>query len=121
MLDSIAEQVQSAPEEGSGKPCPECQCNTILVHLQDIEIDYCKHCRGCWFDPGELHFIIGLERDIPAEHMGDRASRYHCPVCGEEMHEQVFLQPYNLLVDRCPAGHGVYLEQGELERVFELC
>jgi len=36
------------------------------------------------------------------------------------MTEYVFLRPFNLLVDRCAAGHGVYLEERELERVFKI-
>ncbi len=36
------------------------------------------------------------------------------------MTEFVFANPNTLLVDRCPCGRGVYLEDRELERVFEI-
>jgi len=32
------------------------------------------------------------------------------------MQEHVFIRSHNLLADQCLAGHGVYLEKGELER-----
>ena len=100
--------------------CPECNRASIIVRIEDVEVDYCVSCEGCWFDPGELRAITGLSEDVPAADLAHRRSRFHCPDCAVEMTEHVFLQPYNLLVDRCPSCHGVYLERGELKRAFEL-
>ncbi len=91
----------------------------MAVKIKDLEVDYCLTCKGCWFDPGELQAITGLDEDIPSEGLPSRDSKHLCPVCDTRMTEHVFLRPYNLLVDRCPIGHGVYLEQGELKRAFQ--
>jgi Zn-finger nucleic acid-binding protein len=36
------------------------------------------------------------------------------------MEEHPYHRLYNLLVDRCPQGHGMYLEAGELRRALEI-
>ena len=64
--------------------------------------------------------IAGTERDIPAINLAFRKSRFNCPVCNAAMHEYMYMERTNLLVDACHKGHGVYLESGELKRALEL-
>ena len=73
-----------------------------------------------WFDSGELKTITGSKRDVPASNLAFRKSKYNCPVCNITMHEYMYMERTNLLVDRCYEGHGVYLESGELKRALEL-
>ena len=104
----------------SPRNCPECANPFALAKIQGVELDCCPKCRGMWFDPGELQVFSGQPKEIPSEDKVSRASRFHCPDCGALMTEFAFVNPHSLLVDRCPNGHGVYLEDGELERVFEI-
>ena len=93
--------------------CPECMRPMSRVNLEGVEIDVCPGCKGTWFDEGELAFFTSLDDDIPDLELKDRASKYNCPHCTEPMREMVFKAPFNLLVDRCPHGHGVYCEANE--------
>ena len=120
VLKSIDRQLHELEPVASALSCPECDRPLTVVQIKAVEIDCCRFCRSTWFDPGELQAFSGLDKEIPADNLAHRTSRYRCPVCHAEMTEYVFMDPYNLLVDRCPKGHGVYLEDRELERVFEI-
>ena len=119
-LASIDRQLGDDHAVESEKSCPECHRPFRVVTIKRVEIDCCRFCRSIWFDPGELQVFSGEEKEIPSDHLKSRKSRYNCPVCRAEMTEYVFVNPCTLLVDRCPNGHGVYLEDRELERVFEI-
>lgn len=44
--------------------CPTCRNVMIVVEHEKIELDYCPHCSGAWFDSGELELMletIGME------------------------------------------------------------
>jgi len=119
MLGDIDRQLRQQPP-ASDRVCPECERKMVMVRVGDVQVDACLRCEGVFFDPGELKSLTGLQRDVPGDRLASRLSRRLCPACRDAMTEQVFLRPFNLLVDRCPRGHGVYLEKGELKRVFEL-
>ena len=120
MLAEIDRQLHSHDLRESHRMCPECHRPFVLVRVMNIDVDFCQRCKGCWFDPGELGLLTGQPSDVPSASAGHRASRFKCPDCDEPMWESTFRKPYNLLVDRCPKGHGVYLEQGELERAMKV-
>jgi hypothetical protein len=42
----------------------------------------------------------------------DREEKHPCPMCQADMEKKVVL---NVIVDRCPSGHGAWLDGGELE------
>ncbi len=118
LILSIEAQIDRA--KTSLVKCPDCQRNMIIVHINQIDVDYCHFCQSCWLDQGELKTISKLIKDIPSDHLPDRPAKHDCPICQEKMTELVFKRPYNLLVDRCKSCRGVYLEHGELERVLQL-
>jgi Zn-finger nucleic acid-binding protein len=120
IIASIQEQISHSVRFSSTKRCPECSRPFSILKLEGVELDACWLCQGIWFDAGELRHFTGFSRDVPADHLHSRTSRYACPVCGETMKEHVFVRSYNLLADKCLADHGVYLEQGELERALSL-
>jgi len=120
LIDSINEQFGKDDLPISQKICPECNRPFVIIRLGNIEVDTCPDCEGIWFDTGELAQISGFSQDIPADDLQSRRSRFKCPVCSTIMKECVFLRTHNLLADKCPNHHGVYLEKGELERIFKL-
>ncbi|TVR45120.1 MAG: hypothetical protein EA402_05065 [Planctomycetota bacterium] len=110
---SIRDQIERGVE--GRLACPECGKTMVTVNIEGVELDTCASCKGFWFDDGELAHFTGLREDIANPALKDRASRYQCPVCQETMREVVFKAPFNLLIDRCPNGHGVYCEAKEFE------
>ena len=120
IIASLQEQISHSVHFSSTKRCPECSRFFSILKLEGVELDACWLCQGIWFDAGELRHFTGFSRDVPAEHLCSRRSRYACPVCGETMEEHVLVRSYNLLADKCLAGHGIYLDKGELERAFDI-
>jgi hypothetical protein len=51
---------------------------------------------------------------IEAKLRGSRENRRRCPIDAAEMEKEVLL---NLVIDRCPSCHGVWLDGGELEQM----
>lgn len=120
MLADINRQLRDDQLAISNRRCPKCGQPFAIVRMHHLDVDYCRQCRGCWFDPGELGLITHNPRDVPSSGVSHRHSKYRCPVCDTAMWESIFRKPFNLLVDRCPDGHGVYLEEGELERALKM-
>ncbi len=120
LLVTIEQQMRSGDLPVSDRCCPECGVPMGMATLLDFEFECCRQCEGLWFDPGELRSLTGFDKDIPSDDLTSRLSGRRCPVCAEEMTEFVFLTPFNLLVDQCRRGHGLYLQEREINRVFEL-
>lgn len=119
LLASIDRQRNQSPRR-STRACPRCGMSMVIVAVEGVELDCCTRCGGIWLDPGELRSLTLRDRDVPGAALQSRRSGYRCPVCEELMIESVFMRARNLLVDRCPAGHGVFLEKGELERALRM-
>ncbi|REJ66152.1 MAG: hypothetical protein DWQ31_15820 [Planctomycetota bacterium] len=120
LLDDLTAQIEADDPPHAARDCPECGRPFVLVRLRGVQLDCCARCRGIWFDPGELKLISEVDSEVPQTQKAMRPSRHACPDCGEVMIEYALFNPLNLLVDRCPRGHGVYLEDRELERVFQI-
>lgn len=81
-------------------------------------MDVCISGHGSWFDAQELGLLFAaaeLTIDLEAELLqvaGGRGKR-RCPRCSRVMHE-VTLADKGPVLDRCPRGHGLWLDPGEL-------
>ncbi len=118
IVKTVDAQIGSGNLQVSRRSCPECGRNFSILHVNGAEIDCCTFCKSLWFDAGELMVLTGLGSDVPSDGHVHRASKHACPVCSGAMEERVFMKNANLLVDTCPAGHGVYLDGGKLKRAF---
>lgn len=98
----------------------------------DIMVDVCPSCRGKWLDEGELERIeesqerdyqkelASMEADVPRRSEGHRrfeGARPKCPKCDAEMTESEYAHCSQILVDHCPKGCGVWLDEGELKSI----
>jgi Zn-finger nucleic acid-binding protein len=96
----------------------------------ELMVELCPSCRGLWLDAGELERIEEThERDYREElarmvdlgynayeFAGQKAGRVlPCPRCGAEMEKREYARCSQVLIDACPAGHGVWLDAGEIE------
>jgi Zn-finger nucleic acid-binding protein len=100
--------------------CPVCEEPLIVVERESIELDHCPWCRGLWFDTGELELLA--ERfegvagpDIAAlQPVATAEKARRCPRCSARMDKVRAGQVPEVLLDRCPKGHGLWFDHGEL-------
>lgn len=106
--------------------CPVCHIDLIIVEHSEVELDLCLDGHGTWFDADELSmlaereqirdFMSSLERELPP--LPGKGSR-RCPRCRARMqHVQAPAQPEPVILDRCPHGHGLWFDQGELKSIL---
>lgn len=107
--------------------CPKCDSMLIAAILEGIEIDFCHKCRGVWLDGGELEELAGMApgqlkgplvgfRDV--ESSGGK--RKMCPRCDMRLATMVSEREKGVPIelDRCPQGHGIWFDDGELIEVL---
>ena len=106
--------------------CPACKNNMIVVEYKRIELDYCTHCHGVWFDTGELDLLLESAElnEIPMENIQDSPeattteARRNCPICRKSMNKvHVGKQP-PILIDVCRNGDGLFFDGGEINNLI---
>lgn len=108
--------------------CPVCRELMIVVEHADIELDYCVHCKGVWFDATELdlllrslglaegHDLASLMR-LPKRPPAEAPRR--CPRCRKKMHKMMIGREPEVMIDSCVRGHGLWFDGGEVEQVIQ--
>ena len=111
------------------------RCESVDLEVQTrgegtdvVEIDLCPKCRGIWLDASELakiddNFFVDVEKMellVATAAEDDRA--LCCPRCEgaprlDKVHPRKFKR---LVIDRCPACRGFWLDRGELEKVRDV-
>lgn len=105
-------------------------------------IDVCERCFGVWLDDGELQQLVGeyglkfrledsaVQRaeqllqscrptaDRVPEHESHRAAAMHCPYCQSICFPTIYGFESGIVINRCPEGHGVFLDPNELEAIL---
>ncbi len=108
--------------------CPVCKEPLVAFELEGIEIDHCVVCLGTWLDAGELESIAEaagaasgeLGAALRAGKEGRRTKR-RCPRCPTKLREVEIGADPAILLDRCPNGHGLWLDRGEMASVIRSC
>lgn len=100
----------------------------LIVECDHVELDVCFHGHGIWFDADELRQLFelagaeegysGLEdRLIHLPSAKERKKR--CPRCRARMrHVEAPASSGHVVLDRCPGGHGLWFDDGELHDVL---
>lgn len=108
--------------------CPACQKPLIVYEFHAVEIDRCLECRGTWLDAGEMALLLEVSGQSTerwtdamarAKHAG-RSDR-RCPSCSGRL-RKLEISPEEgsaVEVDRCPKGHGIWLDHGEMESLLQ--
>jgi len=108
--------------------CPHCGEPLVGFELEGIEIDRCVACGGTWLDTGELESIAELagvaagpfRRALDAARGGSRGQG-RCPRCRRRLRVALVGDASREIeLDRCPAGHGLWLDRGEMAGVIRL-
>ncbi|MFN8610378.1 MAG: zf-TFIIB domain-containing protein [Vulcanimicrobiota bacterium] len=108
--------------------CPRCQ-----IGLNQIEIDgekalMCPQCEGLMLR--KLDHLLELSEDqlrnseacetLFADHPNvDVSPAVACPVCRQQMRRYIYSTDSGVTVDSCPNGHGVWLDDGELAKIYD--
>ncbi len=104
--------------------CPVCKTAMIVFELDEVETDYCTECAGIWLDAGELELLLEdaeQTRQLLDSFTSARTdeAQLPCPICGKSM-QKVLVGGGDkaVLIDRCPKGHGLWFDRGELRDVL---
>lgn len=103
--------------------CPVCHEPLLVLDHDGVEVDFCYECQGIWLDRGELELLLGgTDRSLSFLRSGSplartKEKRRRCPICDAKMDKAGL---GDVVYDRCPRGDGLWLDQGELERLMRL-
>lgn len=117
----------------SAYKCPRCTADLRTTSYAGVEIETCPVCEGEWLDAGELREIVyAAEKHLTAEEI-DRIAwlnkrvfnikqltqeRLPCPKCpGQKLRPFNYACGSGIILDKCPACGGIWLDRGELELV----
>ncbi len=96
----------------------------LILHYQATELDFCEQCQGVWLDAGELEELAGTSDDpiLIALHQKDGDANKQqrlCPRCDARLVE-IAVSGTELKLDRCPKGHGLWFDEGELRQILNI-
>lgn len=105
--------------------CPKCREAMIIVEYEGVETDCCLSCGGTWLDAGELAWLGELAGAQPGKITeaiksavpGPRVER-RCPRCRKKLRVITVAAEPAVELDRCPRGHGLWFDAGEMEAVI---
>lgn len=113
------------------KKCPHCGEKLAEKRYEDVPVDICFKCGGVWLDRDELYQIVKSREEkftqeqkaeiepekIIHPQADELVDETDCPICGTRMKRLAYVYSSGIIIDRCPHGHGVWLDKGELEKV----
>jgi len=107
--------------------CPVCDVVMIVLELDEVEVDYCRQCKGIWLDAGELELLLemahaqtgSLHQAITRGGRKPTSQKRRCPLCHKNMLQVEIEGPPRVVVDRCRRGHGLWLDDRELGPLIE--
>ncbi len=108
--------------------CPVDKSVMMVVEHRRIELDFCNKCSGVWLDANELELLtavlISEGARVPSLEAAPSIKKpmRRCPICRAKMEKAWVGKDPKALIDRCPHGHGLWFDAGELQKVLrDLC
>ena len=100
--------------------CPACSHEMIEKEYEGETLHHCEGCGGYFLTEEELRAVEEKrDKEITFNRVPLPSARYettrYCPVCSAEMRKEEAGVYFPKIVDRCPQGHGYFLDIGELE------
>lgn len=127
---TMAAAPKAAAAQKSPRKCPHCAVDLAHANYEGVTIDECGACGGAWLDSGELEEVIrqrvkqfSASDKAAAKTPKAAAQRQQlrpavlCPVCRDVMKRLSFAYDAGIVIDKCVHGHGIWLDQGEIELV----
>lgn len=110
--------------------CPDCHIALTPKSFHGITIDACSRCAGIFFDDGEMSQLkkMGLRAMEELEDMVTPTVTVEattdklrcCPSCGVGMDEFRYMYDARLLLDQCDHCGGIWVQDGELDRISHI-
>lgn len=112
--------------------CPNCEAVELAEDkYEGVAVDKCPSCFGIWLDDGEIVQIIKskeveissdlVEKTITNAFKGipdkEISQKKQCPKCSKNLKVLNYDYSSGIIIDRCPEGHGIWLDNGEVEKV----
>ena len=106
--------------------CPRCDEPLVAFEFKGVEIDRCVSCGGTWLDTGELEWLaeqagVGpgpISEALHAEKRRGARTGLACPRCRRRMNAVNIGAESAVELDRCRHEHGLWFDQGEMEKVI---
>jgi Zn-finger nucleic acid-binding protein len=100
--------------------CPVCKKSMIILEYDQVEIDYCPSCAGCWLDQGELELLLEMSGEIIdfSDLTSATRGKRRCPRCRKKLLRANFPKT-NIEVDICTRDGGIWLDRGELIEIAQ--
>jgi Zn-finger nucleic acid-binding protein len=92
----------------------------IILEFDQVEIDYCPSCAGCWLDQGELELLLDISDETIdfSDLTSAPRSKRRCPRCRKKLLRENYPQT-EIEVDICPRDGGIWLDRGELVAIAQ--
>ena len=108
--------------------CPDCRHELQRVDCKGVVIHECSQCKGKWFERDELQKVRDRQDDTlrwldfdpfgkDAEQLSVASEGRICPRCSKKMASLKYMKS-NVVIDKCPACKGVWLDSGELVKII---
>lgn len=101
------------------KICPKCPQSPLKeAKVKDtlVRIDYCKACKGIWFDRFELEKLMEHALWDFRPPMGADKTAWLCPKCEKNL--VTFPYPHtDIPVEMCKSCSGIWLDKHELKTI----
>ena len=108
--------------------CPRCHIELDHILKGPDQAWLCRHCDGVLLrklDP----YLDMTEEELRNSPVSESLFADHpevdvdppvgCPLCSQGMRRFIFSHDSGITVDSCPAGHGIWLDDGELARIYD--
>lgn len=113
--------------------CPRCNTQMKEIDYEGVRIDTCPGCEGEWLDADELKKIVARREEVftsdeiakvretidepQAVSQDELKEALSCPCCNVPMESFNYACTTGLILDRCGACRGIWMDKDELERV----
>ncbi|MBM3497642.1 MAG: hypothetical protein FJX74_03120 [Armatimonadetes bacterium] len=112
------------------RPCPRCSVPLRTAKSAAMALDMCTRCGGAFFDHGELPRLArdepqafrkleALVEEVATEDGRGEGPALVCPGCAAPMERYQYAYCSGILLDRCRACSGIWVDGGELGRIDE--
>ncbi|HNX69161.1 MAG TPA: zf-TFIIB domain-containing protein [Candidatus Omnitrophota bacterium] len=124
-------ELKIATRNGRAMDCPKCRKKLMTAVNDGNEVDFCPGCKGVWIDHFEEKRVLEIKPDVFSMDELRRLRKYYvllgkvepvryvpCPVCQNLMNRKIWGSYSGVVVDTC-SDHGVWYDEGELQKVKE--